>query len=175
MVSLPAPILPDVLAPGLRVVFCGTAAGTASARAAAYYAHPQNRFWVTLHEVGLTPVVFHPSEFVRLPEFGIGLTDASKTAVGSDREVGRRGVDPARLAAAIGAAGPDHLAFNSKRSAELILGRKVEYGRQPERIGGSPVWVLPSTSPAARGSWDIEPWRDLAQAARPAPRPDGTA
>jgi TDG/mug DNA glycosylase family protein len=175
MVSLPAPILPDLLEPGLRVVFCGTAAGTASARAAAYYAHPQNRFWMTLHEVGLTPIVLRPTEFIRLPEFGIGLTDASKTAFGSDREVGRRGVDPGRLATAIGAAGPDHLAFNSKRSAELILGRKVEYGPQPERIGGAAVWVLPSTSPAARGSWCIEPWRELAHAARPATWPDGTA
>jgi TDG/mug DNA glycosylase family protein len=40
MVSLPAPVLPDVLAPGLRVVFCGYAPGTASARAGAYYAAP---------------------------------------------------------------------------------------------------------------------------------------
>src|ERR1700749_4914628 len=114
--SLPAPVLPDVLTPGLRVVFCGTAAGTASARAAAYYAHPQNRFWVTLHEVGLTPILLRPAEFARLPESGKGLRDASKTAFGSDREVGRRGVYPDRLAAAIAAAGPDHLAFNSKRS-----------------------------------------------------------
>ena len=98
MVSLPAPILPDVLAPGLRVVFCGYAPGTASARAGAYYAGPGNRFWLTLHEVGLTPLLLLPAEFARLPEFGLGLTDASKTASGSDREVGRRGVDPARLA-----------------------------------------------------------------------------
>jgi TDG/mug DNA glycosylase family protein len=173
--SLPAPILPDVLAPGLRVVFCGTAAGTASARVSAYYAHPQNRFWLTLREVGLTPVLLRPAEFTRLPEFGIGLTDASKTAFGSDREVGRRGVDPDRLAAAIAAVEPDHLAFNSKNSAELILRRRVDYGRQPERLGGSTAWVLPSTSPAARRHWDIEPWRDLARATRPTTGPDGTA
>ena len=91
--SLSAPILPDVLPPGLRVVFCGYAPGTASARAGAYYAGPGNRFWITLHEVGLTPLVLRPAEFARLPEFGIGLTDISKTASGSDREVGRHGVD----------------------------------------------------------------------------------
>ena len=160
--SLPAPILPDVLAPGLRVVFCGTAPGTASARAGAYYAGPGNGFWTTLHEVGLTPVLLLPAEFARLPEFGIGLTDISKAASGSDREVGGRGVDPARLAAVIAAVRPDHLAFNGKRSALAALGRPVDYGPQPERIGGARVWVLPSTSGAARSLWDIEPWRELA-------------
>jgi len=160
-----APILPDVLAPGLRVVFCGTAPGTASARAGAYYAGPGNRFWATLHEVGLTPVPLRPAEFARLPEFGIGLTDISKTASGSDQEVGRRGFDPARLATVVAAASPAHLAFNGKNSARGALGRQVDYGPQPESIGGATVWVLPSTSGAARGFWRIEPWQELARAA----------
>jgi double-stranded uracil-DNA glycosylase len=164
--SLPAPVLPDVLAPGLRVVFCGTAPGTASARAGAYYAGPGNRFWATLNEVGLTPVLLRPAEFGRLPEFGIGLTDISKSASGSDQEVGRRGVDPERLASVVAEAAPAHLAFNGKNSAKAALGRPVAYGRQPERIGGAAVWVLPSTSGAARRFWDIGPWRDLAVAAR---------
>jgi double-stranded uracil-DNA glycosylase len=163
-VTLPAPILPDVLAPGLRVVFCRTAPGTASARAGAYYAGPGNRFWQTLHEVGLTPRLLAPAEFARLPEFGIGLTDASKTASGSDLEVGRRGFDPERLEQAIAVVSPAHLAFNGKNAARAILGRAVDYGRQPERIGGAAVWVLPSTSGAARGFWDIAPWRELAAA-----------
>jgi TDG/mug DNA glycosylase family protein len=165
MVSLAAPILPDVLTPGLRVVFCGYAPGTASARAGAYYAGPGNRFWLTLHEVGLTPLLLRPAEFARLPEFGLGLTDVSKTASGSDREVGRRGVDPARLAAAIQTVSPTHLAFNGKNAARATLGRKVDYGLQPERIGGAAVWVLPSTSGAARGFWDVGSWRQLAAAA----------
>jgi TDG/mug DNA glycosylase family protein len=163
---VPSPVLPDVLMPGLRIVFCGFAAGTASARAEAYYAGPGNQFWPTLHELGLTPVLLRPGEFIRLPEFGIGLTDVSKTASGSDLEVGRRGVDPARLAAVIGAASPTHLAFNGKNAARAALGRAVTYGLQPERVGGASVWVLPSTSGAARGFWDIEPWRELAASAR---------
>jgi double-stranded uracil-DNA glycosylase len=164
--TLSPPVLPDVLAPGLRVVFCGYAPGTASARAGAYYAGPGNRFWITLREVGLTPILLRPAEFTRLPEFGIGLTDVSKTASGSDREVGRRGVDPARLAAVVESASPAYLAFNGKNAARAALGRKVEYGPRPERIGGAIVWVLPSTSGAARGFWDIGPWRELARAAR---------
>ena len=43
-----AEVLPDILQPGLRVVFCGTAAGRASAKARAYYAGPGNSFWKTL-------------------------------------------------------------------------------------------------------------------------------
>ena len=70
-----APILPDVLVPGMRVVFCGTAPGTASARAGAYYAGAGNRFWTALHEVGLTPVLLRPTEFARLADFDLGLTD----------------------------------------------------------------------------------------------------
>jgi TDG/mug DNA glycosylase family protein len=163
-VSTTAPILPDVLAPGLRLVFCGTAPGTASARAGAYYAGPGNRFWLTLHEVGLTPVLLSPAEFARLPEFGIGLTDISKTASGSDQEVGTRSFDSARLTAAIAATTPANLAFNGKNAARGALGRPVDYGRQPERIGGATTWVLPSTSGAARGFWDIGPWRELAMA-----------
>ncbi len=167
--TIPAPILPDLLAPGLRVVFCGTAPGAASARAGAYYAGPGNRFWVTLHEVGLTPVLLSPAEFARLPEFGIGLTDVSKTASGSDLEVGSNGVDPERLAAGIDAARPSHLAFNGKNAARAALGRPVDYGPQPERIGGAKTWVLPSTSGAARRFWDLEPWRDLARTSPPDP------
>lgn len=161
-----SPVLPDVLAPGMRVVFCGTAPGTASARAGAYYAGPGNRFWTTLHEVGLTPVLLLPAEFARLAEFGIGLTDTSKTAFGSDAEVGSEGVDRKRLTAAIANVAPGHLAFNGKNAARAALGRPVVYGPQPEAIGGASVWVLPSTSGAARGFWDLGPWRALADAAR---------
>lgn len=160
-----APILPDLLTPGMRVVFCGMAAGAASARKGAYYAGPGNRFWATLPEVGLTPILLAPAEFTRLAEFGIGLTDISKSASGSDAEVGNRGVDRKRLTAAIAAAAPRHLAFNGKNAARAALGRPVIYGPQAETIGGASVWVLPSTSGAARGFWDLGPWRALAEAA----------
>lgn len=149
----------------MRVVFCGTAPGAASARAGAYYAGPGNRFWATLPEVGLTPILLAPAEFARLADFGIGLTDVSKTASGSDAEVGSSGVDRKRLTAAVAAVAPRHLAFNGKNAARAALGRPVVYGPQPEAIGGASVWVLPSTSGAARGFWDIGPWGQLARAA----------
>jgi len=119
-------ILPDVLAPGLSIVFCGTAAGTESARRRAYYAHPQNRFWRVLHEAGLTPRRLAPAEFALLPDFGLGLT------------AGRR-----------------------------YLGRDgAGYGPQPERIGETAIWLLPSPSPTATWKWDRAPWLALGEAAK---------
>ena len=157
-----ADVLPDILRPGLRLVFCGTAAGSASAKARAYYAGPGNSFWATLHTVGLTPEQLKPAEFERLPEFGIGLTDICKVRHGSDEEVGTAEFDVAGLAQKIATAEPDNLAFNGKNSARGALERDVAYGLQDERIGGATLWVLPSTSGAARRFWKIEPWLELA-------------
>ena len=159
-----AEVLRDVLKPDLRVVFCGTAPGTASARKAAYYAGPGNAFWKALHATGLTPVQLAPAEFERLPEFGIGLTDICKVLYGSDEEVGTVEFDVAGLQRRIAAVEPANLAFNGKNAARGALERDVDYGPQAERIGGARVWVLPSTSGAARRFWRIEPWQELAQA-----------
>ena len=77
-------VLPDVLGSGLSIVFCGSAAGAASARAGAYYAGPGNRFWPTLYRVGLTPRILAPADFRTVRRYGIGLTDLCKTESGSD-------------------------------------------------------------------------------------------
>jgi double-stranded uracil-DNA glycosylase len=156
-------VLPDLLQPGLPLVFCGSAAGTASARAGAYYAGPGNVFWEVLYEVGLTPELLAPDEVQRLPEFGVGLTDLCKTKHGSDAEIGGH-YDTDRLRAAIAEAEPARLAFNGKSAAQAVLEMGVGYGVQEETVGGAEVWVLPSTSSRARRFWKIEPWRDLAEA-----------
>jgi TDG/mug DNA glycosylase family protein len=44
-------VFPDLLAPNLSIVFCGTAVGNVSAQRGAYYAGPRNMFWPTLHNV----------------------------------------------------------------------------------------------------------------------------
>lgn len=157
-------VLRDVLGPGMRVVFCGTAAGTASARAQAYYAGPGNAFWETLYATGLTPEQLAPEEFARLPEFGIGLTDICKVLHGSDAEVGTVEFDLGGLQSRVAAAEPEILAFNGKNAAQGALERAVRFGPQDEQIGGAAVWVLPSTSGRARRFWDIGPWQELAHA-----------
>ena len=145
-------------------MFCGTAPGTASAKARAYYAGPGNAFWQALHLTGLTPVELVPAEFERLPEFGIGLTDICKVSSGSDAEVGMVEFDLTGLQEKIAAVEPSQLAFNGKNAARGALERDVLYGPQDEQIGGAPVWVLPSTSGRARRFWKIEPWQQLADA-----------
>jgi double-stranded uracil-DNA glycosylase len=159
-----ADVLPDVLVPGLDVVFCGNAAGKVSARRGAYYAGPGNYFWATLNEVGLTPVRLAPEEFRRMPEFGLGLTDVCKARFGSDAEVGTSGHEPERLEAAILRAAPPHLAFVGKRAAQVALRQQVDYGSQPKPFAGAKAWVLPSPSGLARRFWSLGPWRDLAEA-----------
>ena len=166
-----APILPDVLpdvpGPGLRIVFCGSAAGTASARAGAYYAGPGNRFWPTLYGIGLTPHPLAPAEFASVLRHGIGLTDICKTESGSDDSLSGRADDAAALTAKILRHRPTLLAFNGKRAAGVYLGTKtLGYGEQTRRIGGTAIHVLPSTSGAARRWWDEAFWRRVAEAAR---------
>src|SRR6185437_16565825 len=117
MTSRTRTILPDVLAPGLRVVFCGTAAGTRSAREGAYYAHPGNYFWRTLFETGLTPRKLSPQEFPRVPEFGIGLTDLAKRHFGAAHELPRDAFDAVSLRRKLARYRPCIVAFTSKNAA----------------------------------------------------------
>jgi len=159
------PVLPDVLRPGLAVVFCGTAAGTLSAQRGAYYAHPQNKFWRTLHGIGLTPRLFAPAEFPLLPQYGIGLTDIAKHTFGMDSQLtpGSLGRDAvADLRARILRAAPRLLAFTSLAGGRRVLGSKVTFGAQTQTIGATRLWVLPSPSPAAQWNWDESVWRALA-------------
>ena len=160
---IPDPILPDILAPGLRVVFCGTAAGKVSAEKRAYYAGPGNRFWPTLHEIRLTPRRLEPAEFPKVLEFGIGLTDVAKAVSGADSDLPRHGFDAESLRRKITQFAPEALAFNGKRAAKELFGGSVSYGRQSERVGSTVVFVLPSTSGAARRYWDVSYWRALAE------------
>lgn len=162
-----APVLPDVLAPGLRVVFCGSAAGATSARLGAYYAGPGNRFWPTLHRVGLTPRRLAPGEFRSVLRYGIGLTDLNKAEAGPDAGLSATADGAAALADRIARCRPAFLAFNGKRAARVFLGlRAVDYGLQPRRIGDTAICVLPSTSGTASRWWDEAFWRALAGAVR---------
>ncbi|MFK2878915.1 mismatch-specific DNA-glycosylase [Rhodanobacter hydrolyticus] len=155
-------VLPDVLQPGLALVFCGTAAGKRSAAERAYYAHPGNLFWRALHEAGITARLLAPAEFPLLPQFGIGLTDLAKRHSGNDDELPPGAFDVPALRAKMERYAPRVIAFTSKNAARAALGHAVSYGLQDECIGTTSVFVLPSPSGQARGHWDIEPWRALA-------------
>ena len=160
-------ILPDRLRPGLKLVFCGTAAGRQSALQQAYYAHGQNKFWKTLYDVGLTPNLFLPHDYEMLWELGIGLTDIAKYAYGMDHQLPRDALGPkavAALEARIRKVRPAILAFTSLNGGRKVMGANANAGEQPKRIGTTRVFILPSPSPLAANHWDIKPWRDLARA-----------
>jgi double-stranded uracil-DNA glycosylase len=155
-------IVPDLLVPDLALVFCGTAPSRASAAAKAYYAKPGNRFWPTLHRVGLTPRLFQPSEYAKLLELKIGLTDLCKTHSGNDDQLPDDAFDVQALAQKIVRYRPRLLAFTSKNAAQVFLDREVAYGKQPESIGRTHFFVLPSPSGQATRYWDEQVWKRLA-------------
>jgi double-stranded uracil-DNA glycosylase len=170
-------VLPDLLKPGLRIVFCGTAAGTVSAALGAYYAHPQNRFWSALHAIGLTPRRLKPEEYPELLQWGLGLTDIAKHVSGMDRELPAHALGPdacAVLEAKVAAAEPKWLAFTSLTAGRRYLRRAAGFGEQPERIGRTRLWLLPSPSPTAGWNWESNKhwWRALADEARRAEATD---
>jgi double-stranded uracil-DNA glycosylase len=153
--------LPDVLAPGLDLVLCGTAPSRYSKEVGAYYATPGNLFWPTVHAIGLTPSRLAPAAFQSVLGFGFGLTDLNKTEWGSDAELTPGGFDVAGLTAKLARVTPGAVAFTSKTAGRLFFGRPVEYGRQPDTLLGIAWFVLPSPSGRARGHWQVEPWQAL--------------
>jgi double-stranded uracil-DNA glycosylase len=155
-------VLRDVLAPDLRIVFCGTAVGSASARRQAYYAGPGNAFWPTLFEVGLTPRLLQPEEYETITHYGLGLTDLAKTIAGSDTVLSDEHFDRRGLRGKIERFHPRVLAFTSKRAAEEFVSDSVSYGLLQQRIGTTALFVLPSPSGAARRYWSTRPWLNLA-------------
>lgn len=106
-------ILPDILEPNLKVVFCGTAVSDESAARGHYYSKPSNSFWQLLHQAGFTPRQLRPEEDQTLPEFGVGMTDLVKEVSQShDRNLNYSGARS--VAAHIEAAAPKWVAFNGK-------------------------------------------------------------
>jgi double-stranded uracil-DNA glycosylase len=161
--------LPDQLQDDLRLVFVGTAAGQRSADAGHYYAHPGNRFWRTIHEVGITPRRYQPHEFPALLAVGIGFTDMCKLGAGMDHQALNSPIDVPAFRKKMLRHRPKTIAFTSKKAASLFYGRPtkaVELGQQHPLDDFPTVFVLASPSGAASGHWSIVPWQELADSVR---------
>jgi TDG/mug DNA glycosylase family protein len=157
--------LPDQLQDHLRLIFVGTAASQRSADLGQYYAHPGNRFWRTLREVGITPRRYAPHEFPALLKLGIGFTDLCKLGAGMDQEALTSLVDVEGFREKMRRYRPTTIAFTSKKAASLFYGRPtkaVRLGRQPPQQDFPVVFVLASPSGAASGHWSVQPWQELA-------------
>jgi len=147
-------MLPDLLRPGLRVVFVGTSVSTRSAAAGRYYANPTNKFWQLLAATG--PAEGRPVSApldTTLPQMGLGLTDLVKTrASSSDALLKGSDYDVPAFLSRIEAAAPKVVAFNGGKAADQVA-RYLGHGRTADgpadwRIGNALVYRLPS-SPAA--------------------------
>ncbi len=142
--------VPDVLAPGLRVVFCGINPGRVSAAARAHFANPRNDFWRLLADAGFTPRLYEPGEQFDLPELGIGLTNAAyRTTPGSgDLRRGDFAGSAERLRQLAVDLRPRAIAFVGKEAYRGAFGERPELGPQRRALEDVGLFVLPSTSPA---------------------------
>jgi double-stranded uracil-DNA glycosylase len=142
--------VPDVLAPGLAVVFCGINPGRVSAAAGRHFANPRNDFWRLLHDAGFTPRLLEPAQQLELPRFGYGLTNAAyRTTPGSgDLRRGDFAESAARLATIGQELRPGVIAFVGKEAYRGAFNERPKLGLQERTLGATRLFVLPSTSPA---------------------------
>jgi TDG/mug DNA glycosylase family protein len=143
--------VPDILAPGLRCVFCGINPGQRSSAAACHFANPRNDFWRLLADAGLTPRLLDPSEQWEMPGLGYGLTNAAyRTTKGSsDLRRGDFAGSAERLERLAAELEPGTIAFVGKSSYQGAFGvPRCDLGLQERRLGATTLFVLPSTSPA---------------------------
>jgi len=140
--------VPDVLAPGLRCVFCGINPGRVSAAAAAHFANPRNDFWRLLHDAGFTPRLFDPQEQFDLLELGLGVTNAAYRTTPGSGDLRRGDFDPARLARVANELDLGVIAFVGKEAYRGLFNERAELGPQRRTLRSTGLYVLPSTSPA---------------------------
>jgi TDG/mug DNA glycosylase family protein len=142
--------VPDVLAPGVRIVFCGINPGRVSAAAAAHFANPRNDFWRLLHAAGFTPRLLSPHEQFEALDYGIGITNAAlRTTPGSgDLRRGDFAGSAERLERLARALRPHVVAFVGKEAYRGAFNERPQFGLQERRLGDTLLFVLPSTSPA---------------------------
>jgi TDG/mug DNA glycosylase family protein len=144
--------LSDYLAPRMRLLFVGINPGLISAAAGHYYANPRNPFWRFLFEAGLTPVCLSPGEDSRLPSFGYGITDIVKRPSNGAGDLAFREFvgGRERLEKIVRQFEPRAICFNGKTAFEGYFGKTIcrKFGPQRVRLAGTPVFVVPSTSPA---------------------------
>ena len=140
--------LPDLLKPGLDLVFVGINPSTYSAEKGHYYARPGNLFWRALHESEIVECPVGPEDDSGLLELGIGFTDLVKRPTKSAGEVVTDEFThgATELLAKVKKCRPRVLCFNGLAGYRRGFDVKADPGAQAGMIGGSRVFVLPSTS-----------------------------
>ncbi len=141
--------IPDVIANGLCVLFCGINPSLYSAATGQHFARPGNRFWPTLHRAGFTPRAFAPAEQRLLLDHGVGITNLVARATATAAELGREELAAGRrrLVAKVRRRKPRLVAvLGIDAYRQAFAQPRARLGRQPEPIAGRPLWVLPNPS-----------------------------
>jgi TDG/mug DNA glycosylase family protein len=140
--------IPDVIGPGLGVLFCGINPSLYSAAVGRHFARPGNRFYPALQAAGLTDRVLSPYEDVLLLSYGLGVTNlvARATATAAELSVEELLAGWAGVCALVERHAPARLAVLGVQSYRLATGRAAGVGRQEERVAGAELWVLPNPS-----------------------------
>jgi TDG/mug DNA glycosylase family protein len=141
--------LPDIIGPGLRVLFCGINPGLVSAAKGHHFARPGNRFWPALHLSGFTPRQLLPAEQAELLHYGLGITNLVDRPTARAEELHRDELVAGAVAlrAKVRRHRPAWLAvvgITAYRTGFEDPSARV--GRQPGRLGRTGVWVLPNPS-----------------------------
>ena len=139
----------DVIAPGLRVLFCGINPGLYTAATGHHFARPGNRFWPALHASGFTPRPLAPDEKEELLALGLGITNVASRTTATAAELTREEVvEGGRiLREKVRLYRPTFLAVLGVGAYRLAFDRpKAALGPQPELIEATRVWVLPNPS-----------------------------
>jgi TDG/mug DNA glycosylase family protein len=145
--------VPDVLGPGLEIVFCGINPGRVSAAAHAHFANPRNDFWRLLHAAGFTSRLYEPPEQFELLKEGIGITNAAARTTPGSGDLRR--ADFTGAAERLAHIDARWIAFVGKEAYRGTFRERPELGVQARTLGGTRLFVLPSTSPAnAAVPWD---------------------
>ena len=163
--------IPDLIGPGLRVLFSGINPSLYSAATGHHFARPGNRFWPALYRSGFTTRQLHPAEQFELPSQGLGITNvvARATARADELSPAELTAGGALLAELTSRWRPRYLAVLGVTAYRVAFGRpRAMVGRQAETIGGVPVWVLPNPS-GLNASWTtprlVEAFRELRRTA----------
>ena len=141
--------VPDVIAPGLRVLFCGINPGTVSGRLGQHFARPGNRFWKALHGSGFTDRLLAPSEQWALLEYGIGITNlVDRTSrAAADVAPAELRAGAVQLATKAGRWKPDWVAVLGVQAYRIAFRcPRAAIGRQSERLADTGLWLLPNPS-----------------------------
>jgi TDG/mug DNA glycosylase family protein len=141
--------MPDIIAPNLRVLFCGINPSVYSAVVGHHFARPGNRFWKTLHASGFTPHLFSPEEDKSLLDYGLGITNVASPATTAAADLTNEYfVAGAKiLCEKVLCFKPRYLAVLGVSTYRVAFSQpKAVVGPQDETIGDTKIWVLPNPS-----------------------------